>query len=281
MEGPAAPEVTHRRRSLSFVLFLLLGCAVYLPGQAVPEKFEVATYLTLWILFSGLIFILRRDQRFREYWRVCFSYSLGSLALLLMWLFEAWPLHRLALSPQSPQGMAVQKVTDALLCAIAIVIPLRLAKVDLSSVYWQKGRLKLGLVLGLSLFLLMTALGMWQASGLDISRDKVLSWTPWILLFVLANGFLEELLFRGIFLKNYEPFLGPKLSNLATALVFAIGHSWAHYTTDVIALLVLTFVFALIAGYVMQKTHALWASVLFHAGADTLIVIGMFAGVKT
>jgi membrane protease YdiL (CAAX protease family) len=177
--------------------------------------------------------------------------------------------------------MAVQKATDALLCAVAIVVPLRLAQVDLGSIYWQKGKLKLGLLLGLSLFTVMAALGLWQADSLGISRERVLSWTPWILLFILANGFLEELLFRGIFLKKYEPFLGPHLSNLATALVFAIGHSWVHYTTEIVALLILTFIFALLAGYVMQKTQALWPSVLFHAGADTLIIIGMFAGVKT
>jgi membrane protease YdiL (CAAX protease family) len=43
----------------------------------------------------------------------------------------------------------------------------------------------------------------------------------------------------------------------------------------------MAFAFGLIAGYLMQNTDAIWASALFHAGADTLIVIGMFAGVKT
>jgi hypothetical protein len=31
----------------------------------------------------------------------------------------------------------------------------------------------------------------------------------------------------------------------------------------------------------MQKTEALWGSALFHAGADVVIMIGIFAGVKT
>jgi len=43
----------------------------------------------------------------------------------------------------------------------------------------------------------------------------------------------------------------------------------------------ITFVFALVWGYLMQKTGSLWGSALFHAGADTLIIIGIFSGVKT
>ena len=62
---------------------------------------------------------------------------------------------------------------------------------------------------------------------------------------------------------------------------------------QVITLVVLPLLFSTIAvlarrrsrfmiwGYLMQKTGALWGSVLFHAGANTLLIIGIFAGVKT
>ncbi len=32
--------------------------------------------------------------------------------------------------------------------------------------------------------------------------------------------------------------------------------------------------------YITQKTGALWGSALFHAGADVIIMIGIFAGAK-
>jgi membrane protease YdiL (CAAX protease family) len=35
-------------------------------------------------------------------------------------------------------------------------------------------------------------------------------------------------------------------------------------------------VLALAWGYVIQKTESLWGSVLFHAGADLLIILGIF-----
>jgi membrane protease YdiL (CAAX protease family) len=53
------------------------------------------------------------------------------------------------------------------------------------------------------------------------------------------------------------------------------------YTADILVFVAITFVFALIWGYLTQKTGALWGSALFHAGADTLIIIGIFAGKKT
>ncbi len=92
---------------------------------------------------------------------------------------------------------------------------------------------------------------------------------------------MEELIARGLFLKKVQPFLGTFLSNLVTTIVFSIAHVGVTYSSDLLTFLVVLFVFALLAGFVMQKTDALWGSALFHAGADILIMIGIFAGVKT
>lgn len=88
-------------------------------------------------------------------------------------------------------------------------------------------------------------------------------------------------MFRGLFLKKFEPLLGAPLSTLLTALVFAIGHAGVTYSADVLVFVAITFGFAMIWGYLMQKTGSLWGSALFHAGADTLIMIVIFSGVKT
>ena len=55
--------------------------------------------------------------------------------------------------------------------------------------------------------------------------EKLLPLWPWILVFVLSNGFMEELLFRGLFLQKLEPFLGKGKSNILTAIIFAIMHT--------------------------------------------------------
>src|SRR5205823_9128599 len=82
-----------------------------------------------------------------------------------------------------------------------------------------------------------------------------------------ANGFMEELIARGLFLKKFQPFLGTFLSNLVTAIVFSIAHVGVTYSSDLLTFLVVLFVFALLAGFLMQKTDALWGFGTFPRGS--------------
>jgi membrane protease YdiL (CAAX protease family) len=88
-------------------------------------------------------------------------------------------------------------------------------------------------------------------------------------------------MFRGLLLRKFESLIGASLSSLLTAFVFAIGHAGVTHSADVLVFVAITFLFAIIWGYLMQKTGSLWGSAPFHAGADTLIMIGTFSGVKT
>ena len=108
---------------------------------------------------------------------------------------------------------------------------------------------------------------------------KLLSLTPWILLFVFSNGFMEELLFRGLFLKRYEPFLGKGLSNLLTAVVFALTHIQVTYAAQMLQFLLIVLVLSLIWGYLIQKTESLWGAALFHAAGDCLIIFAAYASI--
>ena len=116
-----------------------------------------------------------------------------------------------------------------------------------------------------------------QIVGQNISLDMIIPWTPWILIFVLSNGFMEELLFRGLFLKKFTQFFKPWTSNLLIALIFTIAHTQVTYTPDLPIFLIVVFLLALVWGYLMQKTDSIWGSALFHAGADMLIIIGIFS----
>jgi len=48
----------------------------------------------------------------------------------------------------------------------------------------------------------------------EVGPKPFYSLAPWILSFVLANGFFEESMARGLFLKKFELLLGAPLSNL-------------------------------------------------------------------
>jgi len=152
---------------------------------------------------------------------------------------------------------------------------------NLGTLYIQKGNLKLGLGLGLVTFFIAAAGSIPTAEFLfkakDLTLSRVLPWLPWILLIVLANGTLEELLFRGLFLRKLEPFLGKLLSNCLVALVFTVLHRGASYTSDEMLFLVILTPLALAWGYIVQKTDSLLGSILFHAGMDIPIFLGIFS----
>lgn len=151
---------------------------------------------------------------------------------------------------------------------------------SLSSIYIQKGNLKLGLIVGLITFVLAAAgsipmANLFKAQNLSLAR--IIPWLPWLLIFVLANAAQEELLFRGLFLRKLQPFFGKFLSNLLIVFVFTLLHQGADYTSSNLIFLAVLVPLALAWGYLMQKTDSIWASILFHAGMDIPIMLGIFS----
>lgn len=273
-------------RILPFAIFLV--CSLFLfelpffAFNSTSKSFQVVTFIGLPLLFSMMALLVRWNRRFVQYLPAFGSFVIVSGALLLMWLLDDFPRRWLGLDPKWPSGRAIIKVSDAVILILTVVILGKLLRIDFDSIYLRKGsRPRLGLVIGLMGFALMTVFALLEAHSMGISNHRILELAPWILSFVLANGFFEELMTRGLFLKKFTPLLGATLSNLLTAFVFAIGHAGVTYSADVLVFVGITFVFALIWGYLMQKTGSLWGSALFHAGADTLIIIGIFSGVKT
>lgn len=283
-KGSGSPRIAGRIVPLFVFLVcsLLLFETAFFAFSSASKRFQIATFVGLPLLFSALAVLARKSRRFVAYWPAFYSFIIVSVSFLLMWLLDDFPRRWLGLGPTSPSGRAVIKVTDAAILLLAVVVLGRLFQIDFDSIYLRRGtRPYLGLAIGLAGFTLMAVFAVMEAHSMGIANQSMRGWLPWILSFVLANGFFEELMFRGLFLRKFESLLGAGLANLLTAFVFAVGHAGVTYSEDVLAFVAVTFVFALIWGYLMQKTGSLWGSALFHAGADTLIMIGIFAGVKT
>jgi membrane protease YdiL (CAAX protease family) len=273
-------------RMLPFFIFLVCSLLLFEPPffafNSTSKWFQVVTFIGLPVLFSVMAMLTRRQQRFIKYWPAFSSFVMVSIALLLMWLLDDFPRRWLSLDAKAPSGKAIVKLSDAVILLVTVVVIAKVFRIDFDSIYLRKGsRPRLGLAIGLAGFALMASFGVAEAHGMGISNRRLLDWAPWILSFVLANGFFEELMARGLFLKKFEPLLGATLANILTAFVFAAGHAGVTYSEDLLVFVPITFVFALTWGYMMQKTGSLLGSALFHAGADTLLIIGMFAGIKT
>jgi membrane protease YdiL (CAAX protease family) len=113
--------------------------------------------------------------------------------------------------------------------------------------------------------------------GKDLSFGKLISWAPWIFIFVFTNGIKEEIQFRGLFLRKYTTFLGVGSANILQAIVFTLPHMGETYSPLMIAFLLIVFLLGLAFGAVTQKTNGLIGSILFHAGTDIPVILGIFS----
>ncbi len=240
----------------------------------------------LWRLGLGFLLLIatwlvHRSARLAKYWQIVFAIFILSTALSLDWIFGNNLSDSLHIKDTTPAGFTMYKLDDFLTIISAVIVFTLLSGGSLGSIYIQKGRLKLGLIIGGITFLLAAAGSIPMAAllfnGKGLTLARVLPWTPWVLLAALANGTLEEILFRGLFLRKLEPFFGKSLANVLIALVFTVLHQGAYYTSDQYIFLAATALVALAWGYVMQKTDSVWGSILFHAGMDIPIFLGIFA----
>nr|NIN66142.1 CPBP family intramembrane metalloprotease [Anaerolineae bacterium]NIN96311.1 CPBP family intramembrane metalloprotease [Anaerolineae bacterium] len=218
-----------------------------------------------------------RSERFRPYWTLPFALFVGSTAFLLAWAVAQF----LVYPSDTVPGIALGKARDALLIVIAIVVLTFVVGGNRASLFFQRGNLRLGLLIGLSTFVGFAVLAIPGASllffGQGLTLERVLPWTPWILIFALASGTLEEALYRGLFLKTYRSFFGKRVTNLLQALVFSTIHLGVVFTPEPLLFLAITFLLGLAWGHTVQRTESVLGSILFHAGTDIVLILGVFS----
>lgn len=87
----------------------------------------------------------------------------------------------------------------------------------------------------------------------------------------------EELHLRSLLLRPFEGRLGSTWPKLCIALSFTLVHAPVSHVPDILQFLVALFVLAWVWGFLIQRTESLWGAVLFHAGADLMIVVGIIS----
>jgi membrane protease YdiL (CAAX protease family) len=283
METPPAKE----SRTGFFLLFLGAGLLLFVVFSHMrPLLPAPADWIGRIVCCGGFLagaLAARRSPRFEKYWRILFALFTAALAMAAdVYLPSGAALRNLLhVDLRSPAGLALDKLDSSLILVLCILLLTKASGADLGSIYLQKGNLARGLTVGLAAFA-VTAAGSIPVSaaffgGRNLTLERVIPWTPWILLFVLGNALNEELLFRGLFLRKFAPFTGKTLANWAIAVPFALHHSGVSYTPEVPVFLALLLPLALVWGWLIRKTDSLWGSVLFHAGTDIPIVLGLFS----
>ena len=273
-----------KRRILLFVLILICGVSLpslsgllIFPFSTVGSEFTVAYAISLTAVFL-LVAIFLRHKSLANYWQIFFAFFVASLAILLDLLIN--------IPSQTQTSIFLDMLVSTSIIVSTIIILTRVSGNSFGSIFLQKGNLKLGIIIGLIgfLFFALTAIpaAQYLFGGRNLSLDKFIAWLPWILPIVLLNGVREELLYRGLFLKKFQPALGSKTSNLVQAIIFSLSHSVAGvgltaYTPYIWALMAFTFALGLVWGYIMQRTDSIIGSTLFHAGSDIPIFLAIFS----
>jgi len=275
------------KRTLWFFALLAWGLLIFFAfGNYYPVfdgAADVAGRIALAAILLAATLLFRRNGRLRPYWLLPFGFfaALAALSIDYYLGLSKWILPALGIVPDTPAGLAIDKLESSLLGAAVVLLVNWAFGNSLGSLFWRPGRLWLGLGVGLgvmiAVLLILIPFTEFSFKGRDLTWQRIIPWLPWVFMFVLANAFNEEILYRGLFLGKYQPLVGAFAANLAIAIPFTLAHAPTGYASDQLLFLGATLLAALAWGWLMQKTQSLWGSVLFHAALDIPIAVGIFS----
>ena len=281
-------EVNWIKRIVLFVVFLVCEAAFFIFGSFYFDVFPTNRNLTFNLVVSGIFLAgalwLKYDKRRNQYWQVAFAFFIASIAYPLTALLDNWirtVLDWFSVTASTSQGLAIEKVCETLLKVVPIIVLVKLSGADMGSIFIKRGNLKMSLGIGALAFIFLGTATFMFAAQRFTSMDTLVAAVVWGLVFSFANGFMEELWLRGLFLKRYEPFLGVHASVWLTAIIFAFGHGFAFYF-DPFALtfyVVNTLSLGLACGYLMMKSDNIWGATIIHAASDFFLFVAVLASV--
>lgn len=230
-------------------------------------------------LFLAAALLMRRSPRFAQYWTIAYAFFVATAVWLITTLaggFGNWALRLAGMSASTPAGTAVAKVGEAIGTVAIILLLCWPAGFTLGSLYLKRGQLKWAVLIGVLVIVNFATAALMAAAGQPRDLDTLGSLMLWGLVFSLANGFMEELWFRGLFLGRLAPHLGAGGAVVVMAVLFALVHLGAGYLEPaaVVVFLLNTFTHALVLGYLILKTDTLWGAALYHAAMDLWLFIG-------
>lgn len=272
-------------RILLAFLFVAIGSLIIIVFSPLrPLLDPVRDYIgriSLSVILLIAVVLLRRSDRYKKFCPVMFGLLTMSVAVSLDWIISIYLIEHLGITGNTPLGFALLKLNEFAIVVSMVILFTMISGSSLGSIYIQKGNLKLGLGIGLIAFVIGAAGSIPMATlifkGENLTLIRIIPWLPWLLIFVLANASQEELLFRGLFLQKLEPSYGKFISNFLIVFVFTGLHGMVTYTSDQVAFFVVLITLAFAWGYVIQRTNSLWGSILFHAGMDIPLILGIFS----
>lgn len=274
------------QRSTLFIAFLVCEAAIFIFGSyyfdVFPTNKNLIYNLIVSVAFLSASLWFKYDTRLNRYWQIAFAFFIASTAVPFSALFDSWEqtvLSWFSVTANTSVGLAITKVFEMLTKAVPIFILVKLSGADFGSVYLKRGNLKLGMGIGGLVFFFLTTASFMFAAQRFTSMDTLIAAVVWGLVFSIANGFMEELWLRGIFLKRFEPFIGISGSVWLTSIIFAWMHGFAFYfmPTALLFFMINTLALGLACGYLMVKSDSILGAVIIHAASDFFLFVAVLA----
>ena len=201
--------------ALSFLVYILAGYNYFLNSQ---QK-TLIKLVTPVIVYQ--IYLRVDDVSLR---RVVYGFFSVSLGFFFAWVLRGVP-GVLPIDMDSVMGWGISKFVEvAPICLCVYVLGMHNGD-SFDSLGLRGGAVGRSLVYGL----LASVLGLVQyfaqvGFSFGFTFPQLVVLVPWLLLFSVSNAFMEELIFRGLFLEKYSRLVGDKWALLLVSFIFAIFH---------------------------------------------------------
>ena len=169
-------------------MFSIITLSPYLPRTTL---LGFHTGLTAVLLIIALF--LKRSEKGKTYWPVFYIFFVAGAAVLTSFLFSDDLLRLFGQNVTTPQGIATAKFSESILRVIPILVLMPVMGFDWRSMYLKRGKIRTWLPIAIAAIIVFPAFAFFSISNSQTGVfDKLLPMWPWILLFVLSNGFMEE-----------------------------------------------------------------------------------------
>jgi membrane protease YdiL (CAAX protease family) len=275
------------------IVCLCLGIfpfARWIPGDVVR--------IAYFAVFLGFALFARTQPLLSKYWELSFAFAILGLVSLLQSFVNGYVGTSLLHDPpnggdplaSTVSGTVVIQLLDSLSVVVPIVLLTRIIGMDFGSIYLRKGVLGRWFVFAIVFFVVFYAFlaslplrpgspaqRLLPQSG-TLTLGRFLALTPALLIVSLANGFEEELLFRGLFLLKYQFFFGTRVASVLQAIVFASAHVGVTYSPNFLLFVALFILpLGLFGGYLMRATGSVIAPGIFHGALDMGIYLAFLS----
>jgi membrane protease YdiL (CAAX protease family) len=269
-------------RAVLFGLLLLGGLLIFVFGSPYFDVFPTNNnpiFAAALVMAFGLpALALWRHPHYGRYAPPAYALFVAAAANLALVI---GPFNRLVTATEPYSVLAQDKFVQFLTVVPVLVILSWLARRDLGWIFLKRGRPRRWLPFGLVSLAVFAVAATAIMLLSEMSAAEIWDVAPYILAFVTANAIMEELWFRGVFLRPYEAEIGWTGTMVVTALAYGVSHTNATYFESAIGIMFGLGVigFGLILAWAMRWADSLWGAVLFHMGMDLMIILPVVASV--